>query len=143
MLYLKLYEAFNREDFYITIDNDDVDEIIENRSNLLSHPDESIYNRLLSKIYNYPFDLKRNQSLNNRYACGLRPPGLGDILCIGLNSKISESTYSEFGIYSMDDEYYFVSYYTWSPNKNTKSTFYKCDQLEGLLRLLKDKGVIK
>ena len=142
MLYLKLYESFNKEDFYIKLDSFEFWDIIEYRSNLLSHPDESVYNRLSNILDNdsiFDSDLRKNQLLNNRH-------GLGKILCIGLDSQISDFRCAEFGIYSMDDDYYFVSYYTFSTTglrTSPDSEFYKCDQFDGLVKLLKNKGIIK
>jgi hypothetical protein len=142
MLYLKLYETFNVEDFYIKLNSEEADNIIKNQSDILSQPDESIYRRLSKFIKSLPshsnFLLKKNQSLNNRL-------GLGDILCIGLDHTgytppFTGLTTSEFGIYSMDDEYYFVSYYTWNDRSGSSYTkFYKCDQIDGLIMLLKHK----
>jgi hypothetical protein len=47
-----------------------------------------------------------------------------------------------FEVYGFTDEWFLVYFEDWSRSEKYK-TCYKCDQMEGLIRLLKDKNVIE
>jgi len=51
----------------------------------------------------------------------------------------------EFEIYEMMDEWFVVCFYNYHPGKFICSTtnYFKCDQFEGVIKLLKDKKIIK
>jgi len=52
-----------------------------------------------------------------------------------------KSNFERFNIYAIPDEYYQVNYWTdnHTLNDETIYEFYKCDQIEGVIELIKDK----
>jgi len=119
MKHIKLYEGFNNDEYYQEIE---YDEYFAQRVNRLNISD-NLNNRIKDLFDTY---------LGNDY---LKVDGQGSVIYV--DSKDDKGTLCEIKISLNDDEWYYVAL-----EKEPEDTFYKCDQFEGLKKLLKDKEVI-
>jgi hypothetical protein len=115
MRHIKFFlEGFDKSDYYQEMDRG---ELLYLRSIGFTSDDDEL--------------LKLIQFLNSRY------------IKFDLSPTNSVNFYSEDGrpvyILTVVDEYYYVAI---GSRSTTPATYWKCDQFEGLMELLKDKGVI-
>jgi len=123
MLYLKLYEMFNREDFYQEIDVDEYFEVTREFENL---------EKISDKEYYFFEDI-----VNKNYISVLF-----DNTCIHIG--FGENNYSDkiYFFRKVKDEWWYVSRQIYNADSSIKFTYYKCDQWGGLMTFLKDKKII-
>jgi hypothetical protein len=128
MLYLKLYEAFNREDFYQEIDSDEYySEVDEDEFRLRITTSE--ISLLRDKIVPEYFSMSK---IVYSDTC-LEIPVFGT----GVDS---ESYY----IFKCRDEWWYILERLHHEDDHASGNYYyKCDQWEGLMRFLTDKNFIK
>lgn len=115
MKHIKLYEGFNNDDYYQEID---YEEWFTQRLNRLN-----ISDTLNNRIKNL-FDTNDYQKVDGR----------GSVIYV---YKICQGNLCEIKISLNDDEWYYVAL-----EREPEDTFYKCDQFDGLKKLLKDKEII-
>ena len=137
MKHIRLFEGFrfNTEDYYTNIDSATYDELLSDTINMTNKDIE-----IITKDLKYEWD----EDIVGRI------PGVKDI-----RSKVLV-IFPESGsltINKLDDDWFIVRIssirdvnfqkYRWNqPDEDEGITYYKCDQWEGLLMLLKDKKVI-
>ena len=128
MLYLKLYEAFNREDFYQEIDSDEYySEVDEDEFRLRITTSE--ISLLRDKIVPEYFSMSK---ILYSDTC-LEIPVFGT----GVDS---ESYY----IFKCRDEWWYILERLHHEDDDASGNYYyKCDQWDGLMRFLTDKNFIK
>jgi|688.fasta_scaffold647999_2 hypothetical protein len=114
MKIIKIFEDFKKEDYYVEIDS------------LPSHFAIGVLDpKETKRLFNY---LNNNTQLTH---CK-----------INYNSEITiiDENNNDIWILCAEDQYYYVRYDDGS--KEPYGYYYRCDQFEGLLMLLKDKNVI-
>ena len=128
MKHIKLYEGFNTDDYYQEIE---YNEWFAQRVNRLNISD-NLNNRIKDL-----FDTTGDDDPRTPYR---KVDGQGSVIYV---DKMYQGTLCEIKIYTRiwisfnDDEWYYVAL-----EKEPEDTFYKCDQFDGLKKLLKDKGII-
>ena len=128
MKHIKLFEGFNNDDYYQEIDYDDWWDNREIRIEMSSRTIEVISGILMF----WDIDVDDNKDMISAY-----------------NQNVSIKNYDyEIKVYEVDDEYFYVqvtrSYPGSTPAGSTfkQLSWYKCDQFDGLKKLLKDKEII-
>jgi hypothetical protein len=140
MKHIKLFlEGFDKSEYYHEIDVDEYDSCF----GLI----DDYYVEQEYKIVD--IDEKYLDILKNRSIGKLEFEIYSDISVseLKINKKMAIGIYSDIGsikIYEISDEW-FVVYVADVLKKETDDfeTFYKCDQFDGLVELLKDRGVIR
>ena len=122
MKHIKLYEGFNNDDYYQEID---YEEWFAQRLNRLN-----ISDTLNNRIKNL-FD---TNDRNIDYRIGHLSSGNQGSVRV---DKMCQGILCEIKISLNDDEWYYVAL-----EREPEDTFYKCDQFDGLKKLLKDKEII-
>jgi len=127
MKHIRLFEGFrfNTEDYYTNIDSATYDELLSDTINMTNKDIE-----IITKDIKYEWD---------EDICGYlgRIPGVKDI-----RSKVLV-IFPESGsmtINKLDDDWFIVRI---SSIRDINFQKYKCDQIEGLLKFLKDKDYLK
>jgi hypothetical protein len=113
MRHIKLFEGFEKSEYYQEIDSDDfVDELNErvDMSNV-------IINRIGELLSGWDIDV---DNLDIVYAW--------------------DENRHEIKIFEVSDEYYYIYINNY---EDDYTTYWKCDQFEGLEELLKDKGIVR
>ena len=123
-------EAFNQSDYYINITEEEYDELM--------YPDEEIYSTNKDVFTSREVDFINKLSSDKDYlwvsfwerADGVSTDSFDESVLVGL-------TYRGDNIYitKIEDGYFIVNF-----GKNINQ-LYKCDQFDGLVRFLKDKGL--
>jgi hypothetical protein len=124
MKHIRLFEGFrfNTEDYYTNIDSATYDELLSDTINMTNKDIE-----IITKDLKYEWD----EDIVGRI------PGVKDI-----RSKVLV-IFPESGsmtINKLDDDWFIVRI---TSIKNVNFQKYKCDQIEGLLKFLKDKDYLK
>lgn len=114
MKIIKIFEDFKKEDYYVEIESFPSDK-----------HSYAIDRKETKRVWNY-------LSSSDGIDCKIN---YNDEICIQ-----DVSNYADIWILCDEDQYYYVRYDDGS--KRPYGYFYKCDQFEGLLTLLKDKNVI-
>jgi hypothetical protein len=125
---IKLFEAFNKEDYYTKVD---VDAILRYNTEDFTEEEFHWLNTSLNNVNRntwwYFIEIKDGHFYVN--GSGLTNiKGIGNIR---LNSLSNDR--NTLWIYKLEDDWWGVYYHT---------SYYMCDQFEGLEKLLKDKGII-
>jgi predicted glutamine amidotransferase len=122
MIHIKLFEGFNTDDYYTEISPDEED-FMQQKT------DEEDSKRV--------FKLLSNMLENSEYSIELR--SWRNEIFISNRERIFRSV--RVWVICTGDEYYNVRY---DDDTNPPyGYYYKCDQIDGLKKLLKDKGIIK
>jgi hypothetical protein len=120
MKHIRLFEGFNTDDYFQHIDNDDWwdnrDEQIEMSYNTIK--------KICGLFSNWDIEVDDN----NLY-----------IILDNQNVSIKNYDYT-INLYEVDDEYFYVN--VTRPYPNAFEYSYKCDQLEGLIKFLKNENII-
>jgi hypothetical protein len=142
MKYLKYFESYNRDEYYIRLPHtsvDDVvfDEFLDITSNALAFTNEEI-EFIVNNFKNFKFIEKYPEILfrigtKSRDQLG----GAGDDIvqvCINIENNLSTMTMDldlSLMIYKVSDDWYYVATFGGDGD-------YKCDQIEGLLKFFED-----
>lgn len=139
MRHLRLLEGY-LDNYYEEMDREDVEEEIQGRK----IPMEEIYFLKLKKlgfspVYFNTTDTGRHRKSNRiSYMKKHVFRGLGDKIIYHVLSFATFGSYQEgfeLFVYQLEDDYFFLN-----ACNDYKWYYYKCDQFEGLIQLLKDKG---
>jgi hypothetical protein len=118
---IKLFEAFNTDDYYTIVDQQTWYELMNNTIDIRGY-----YNRIKNSIH------------EDYYLCKLMDQVELVIIIV---------PYSEKGlninIIRTDDEWFYVRINKYPYINNSDLIVYKCDQIEGVMKLLKDLNIIK
>jgi len=114
MRHIKLFEAFGTDDYYKEITHEEYDSL---RDSFINIPKSESYK--LESLISDDYNAEKQQVRNISY-----------LLC----RKKVRGGINPFTIVKLEDDWYLVY---------MEDQFFKCDQLEGLIKLLKDKGLTK
>ena len=130
MRYLKyINESFDKSDYYSEVERYEfLDKVGDSNSD--SKERSILYKRLCNDFSSDRCEIEDNQILYGRF-------GLSK-LCIGMDFEVSGGIF-EFGIYLLSDEWYMVSVAEIIYPDILECKFYKCDQIDGLMELIRDK----
>jgi len=136
MLYLKLYEAFNREDFYQEIGIDEYDEkTSKDRRNLLTREYESLEKITDKEYYFFEDNIVDKNYLSLLFNNTCIEVGFGDHISSGFSDKV-------YFFNKVKDEWWYVCEQKYQ-SVGSRFDYYKCDQWEGLMKFLEDKKLVK
>jgi hypothetical protein len=123
MIHMKYFEGFGG-DYYEEIDVDDYYDNLDRRIKIHVVPRSSI--KKISGLFSWGVDVDDN----NDIISVICPPTMARRGC-------------EYGIflYEVDDEYFYVCVTKYFDGESF-TYYYRCDQFDGLKKLLKDKGII-
>ena len=127
MKHLRLFEGFNQDEYYQEITSEEFNDLEDEGMIVGFSPKDR--ERL---------DIILNNNVWPRFSKTIRSSSYNSGGCLVL--MLNDDYFSHVAIEPLEDDYYIV--FT-SNNKIDGSKYYKCDQWEGLMRLLKDKGIIK
>jgi hypothetical protein len=114
-----IFEGFNTDDYYQEID---YEEWYDQRLNRLNISDN--LNNRIKNLFDSRSDYQKQDSK-------------GSVIYVDKkDKKDKKGTLCEIKISLNDDDWYYVYIY------NEVREYYKCDQFDGLKKLLKDKGII-
>jgi hypothetical protein len=128
MRHLRLFEGFNQDEYYQEITSEEFNDLEDNDG----------MNVDFSPKDREKLDIILNNNVGHRFSKTIRSSSYNSGGCLVL--MLNDDYFSHVAIEPLEDDYYIV--FT-SNNKIDGSKYYKCDQWEGLMRLLKDKGIIK
>ena len=126
MRHIKLFEAFDNDDYYKEI----------SRLERIETPILDISDRIISKIKDLGLNIAKIKSPPILTSDGVRRVDIGYLM-------ISEEIVS---IIECEDDYFIVQMDSnlLFPGLSPETRIdYKCDQFEGLVKFLKDKGILK
>ena len=132
MKHIKLFESFNNDDYYKEISKQELVEI----------PIVDISDQNISKIRDLGLNIVKLKSPHILTSDGVRRVDIGYFI---INDDIAEVV----TIIECEDEYFLVQMdsnilFPGLNNYLTETRIdYKCDQWEGLVKFLKDKGILK
>ena len=138
MKHIRLFEGFNKDEYYVEIDGFNCESIeIDGFDYNLIDMGETFVKKLKSIGF--------SPIINNHkgvYCMRKRIyKGLGDKLKYNILSFATLGSYNEgveIDVYQLEDEYFVLR-----ESVSYEVFHFRCDQFEGLLKLLKDKGIIK
>lgn len=138
MIYLKLYESFNREDFYQGIGRDEYHRKAKDRGNLSNGECEDLEKITDKEYYFFENKLVDKNYLSLSFGNTCIEVGFGQKRRIPLLGIISDKVYF---FNKVKDEWWYVCEQTYSyyMGKN-RFDYYKCDQWEGLMKFIEDKN---
>ena len=125
-----IFEGFNTDDYYQEID---YEEWYDQRLNRLNISDN--LNNRIKNLFDSRSDYQKQDSQ------GIFKQALLAGSVIYVDKKDKKGTLCEIKISLNDDDWYYVYIYNEVRDKRS-SGYYKCDQFDGLKKLLKDKEVI-
>ena len=125
MKYLKLFEGFSTDEYYVELTPAEHDDLCEGISG------ENTFGNDCGRLLKILVDNDLNPFVYN---------GIKWVKWDGKNSKIESIRSSNFKVrvYPLPDDYYLVE----REDEYYEMKFYKCDQMEGVIKLLKDLDVI-
>ena len=137
MKHLRLFEGFDTDEYYQEITSEEFDDLEDNDEMIGFSPKDREKLDIILNNNVGPRFIKtiRSSSYNSGFPY-YNPASGGGCLVLMLN----DDYFSHVAIEPLEDDYYIV--FT-SNNKIDGSKYYKCDQWEGLMMFLKDKGIIK
>lgn len=131
MIHIKLFEGFGTEDYYTEISLDDEEDFMQQKTE--EEDSKRVFRLLSNMLENSEYDIELRSWRNEIFISNrAHPPYQADsvrvwVICTG-------------------DEYYNVRYddETNPPYGLTviNKSYYKCDQIDGLKKLLKDKNIL-
>jgi hypothetical protein len=127
MKHIRLFEGFNTDDYYQHIDSNDW---WDNRYERI----EMSYNtikKICGLFSNWNIEVDDNMYIikNNMISTD--------------NQNVSIKNYDyTINLYEVDDEYFYVNVTRRYPNGESFEYSYKCDQLEGVIKFLKNENII-
>jgi len=124
MKHIRLFEGFNTDDYYQEID---YEEWYDQRLNRLNISDN--LNNRIKNLFDSRSDYQKQDSQ-------------GSVIYVDKNVYFTQSSLVNFiyiNISLNDYDWYYVYIYN---EVRDKRSYYKCDQFDGLKKLLKDKGII-
>jgi phage protein U len=129
MKYLKLFEGFSTEDYYVELTPAEHDDLCEN--NYWRWNSNTTFGNDAKRLIKILVDNDLDPSVYN---------GIKWVKWEGKDIKIESIRCSsnKVVIYPLLDDYYLVEY----QDEYYEMKFYKCDQIDGVIRLLKDLDVI-
>ena len=127
MKHLRLFEGFNQDEYYKEITSEEFNDLEDEGMIVGFSPKDR------EKL-----DIILNNNVGPRFIKTIRSSSYNSGGCLVL--MLNDDYFSHVVIEPLEDDYYIV---LTSNNKIDGSKYYKCDQWEGLMRLLKDKGIIK
>jgi hypothetical protein len=148
MIHIKLFEGFSTEDYYIEVPkNPSGSYITAPSSNVLDCREDIVK---LKPYLSKGVSIKREEDMSDSsYEIDRKSPAYYNMILLRDN-KFTDKSFTIY-IKKLIDEWYEVFFYDYA-SKEAKvvllqpdfvCTQYKCDQWEGLLKLLKDKGLTK
>jgi hypothetical protein len=155
MRWIKLFEGFGRDEYYQEISSDEY-------QNLLGETDDK-HTRFINT---FSFNEKEIDDIKSSIKSPLQVYVLNKNEWIYIFQYMNReefdkprertghwaAVYNRWGISKLDDEWYLVEgYINWVDSEKGRSGgvmeaisyYYKCDQFEGLMELLKDKEIIR
>ena len=145
MIHIKLFEGFETDDYYKEISEDDFYDMvmdgIDSNSEL-----EDIGLDYFEKLKTYKTDMNIRLNKGNRISSvriisidstGVKFRSQGERLR-ELEKRPHLGYY--FEVYGFTDEWFLVYFEDWS--RSNIITYYKCDQMDGLIKFLKDKNIL-
>ena len=132
MKHIRLFEGFNTEDYYTTIDSATYGELLSDTINMTNKDIE-----IITKDIKYEWD----EDIVGRIAGGF----LFSVKDIRSKVLVIFPESGSMTINKLDDDWFIVrisSIRRFFPG-DVNFQKYKCDQIEGLLKLLKDKDYLK
>ena len=145
MIHIKLFEGFGTDDYYKEISEDDFYDMvmdgIDSNSEL-----EDIGLDYFEKLKTYKTDMNIRLNKGNRISSvriisidstGVKFRSQGERLR-ELEKRPHLGYY--FEVYGFTDEWFLVYFEDWS--RSNIITYYKCDQMDGLIKFLKDKNIL-
>ena len=118
MRHIKLFEGFGTDDYYTEISIDDEVDFMQQKTD--EEDSKRVFRLLSNMLENSEYDIEL-RSWRNEIFISNRDSVRVWVICTG-------------------DEYYNVRY---DDETNTYGYYYRCDQIDGLKKLLKDKGLTK
>jgi hypothetical protein len=134
MKWLKLFEGFETDDYYVKIEDTSVVDDYKFFDQMIDFSDIL----KVKPMVNMDVDSK---------ICNINPPGGTLIRYLYLEER--GDGIESYSIYKLDDDWYYVQVEKYYPDIDSgemefeSMEWYKCDQLEGLIKFLKDKNIIK
>jgi hypothetical protein len=135
---IKLFEMFNKDDYYVSITFEEWGTAFENRLSI----SDNLNNRI-KNLFDPSFYCQKSDSELSSSSILWRGSYISVDNVTNLNDYVQKLRYRlEMKISLNDDEWYYVYLYTDHRLRGRSSEYYKCDQLHGLEKLLKDKKII-
>jgi hypothetical protein len=138
MKWLKLFEGFETDDYYKEVSEDEYDELATSHVNFTTYEKEEIkkyFHQVSREFTIYVKNLETGEIYKDTIAKTQGDPGLVEVeeryiipkeyFLISYNHKV------RMAISKIDDEWFMVLLYE-------KGRYYKCDQIEGLKKLIED-----
>ena len=140
MIHIKLFEGFGTDDYYKEITHEEYDLHRDSFINMSKSDSYKLKYGIISDDYYvedmpHPVLLSNNPEINEP----LIEKRLRYLYC---RRKVLGSGINPFTIVSLEDDWYLVCI-TDQGIRPVTSFYYKCDQWDGLIKLLKDKGLTK
>jgi len=157
MIHIKLFEGFNTDDYYKEISEDDFYDMvmdgIDSNSEL-----EDIGLDYFEKLKTYKTDMNIRLNTSSRISSVIEK--VVRIISIDSTSVKFKSQGERlrelekrphlgyyFEVYGFTDEWFLVYFEDWSRSNNKVDSllnqkYYKCDQMDGLIKFLKDKNIL-
>lgn len=148
MIHIKLFEGFDTQDYYVNISDIEGNEYINTTNTNIRWDAGKIMDKLLPL-------LKGGFVIKNKYYGSFSQDDKSNFISksayFGRVSVVIHKYYNhhfqDFFILPLEDEYYVVLHKEWYYHKNSfesnvQYNYYKCDQWDGLVKLLKDKSII-
>lgn len=126
MKYLRKFNESNS--FYSTLSYSEMENLRSYNRELFT---DNEVNLIISKLNNFFYHIHHKIEKNKRIGVEI----------IEINDKSYGPSDTKLYISKYEDEWYSIEYYK-AVNLKYAKTYYKCDQLDGLIEFLKDKKVI-
>lgn len=144
MIHIKLFEGFSTEDYYQEIEPYDYFEKIKNKC-FFSRKDI----KYLMSLFNSTYPLYNMGVIEPRYEHQLLvhkdDADFNDMMLDSVIIIVSYTTPSNIGfsITPVEDDYFVINVDMFSKTKiKNNNKYYLCDQMDGLMKLFKDKGIL-
>lgn len=129
-MYIKLFEDFRNGEYYTQLSHDDMTNFVNKKTLLDAIPlSNKKKDKILSKLVD---NNKYGWKVEERYIWGYIPSNSCEYIC---NKLEIPNVALMLSISEYDDEWYLVSL---ESNSGRYIRYYKCDQLEGLIKFLED-----
>ena len=144
MKHIRLFEGFNEDDYYVRIEYEDIDEEMD--SDIISFTKKKEAKKLAKSLGTDIFFTRENSLLTWLLDLGYdgyefdRKPKLKTR--VGMVKDYGDNYQDHIDIWEAEDEFYIVFIDSLHNDDSIDDgKFYKCDQWDGLVKLLKDKLV--
>ena len=153
MIHIKLFEGFSTEDYYQPLENDDYYENVREMGKCFFSRKDIKY--LMSLFYStYPlYNMvvveprlgKKGQMYDHQLLVSKDDADFKGEMLDNVLSIVSYTTPSSIGfsIIPVEDDYFVVNIDMFSKTtRKNNNQYYLCDQMGGLMKLFKDKGIL-